>query len=672
MSFRAKLIFLVVLTNLLLGGVVWQMVTGVQKIKKQVQLFVPAVDYLQRISAINSSITHQAKGVVDYLVLHDEGDRVAFIARSEDLEKSFQLWRQSASQQDALGIKGKESDLLLIDEIYSDYQHWQISMLKVFDLAASGDWKQAQDRFHQSWSSSLEKKLLPAITVAHKNGMTEVEHSFHRLLLAVGMVPWGAEKNTFLLKQIHTSMNFLIGGNLVNASVNNQFAMLVDFLLHNNEKSLHHFYRSQVTGDEALANWLQVAKQQDLLSSDLEINAPLTITSITSTYQLFSQQAAHAIALKKSEQTIAALQMIVKHEDQVISDFHNKISLAVSEGAGALLSRVSVFRMKGLMLLAVFLVASSLLSLRMVKDMLSSLHILKSGMAAIDAGDRTHRINIKKTDIMGTLAQTFNSMMDSMLQTQTSLEKLTTELEQRVEERTAQLKSANKSLEAFNAMVSHDLRAPLTTLSGYGQLLLLNHEENSPEQNEEDINKIVDASESMSRIVTSLESLTQARHKTLRLEPVDLTAIATKVLDQLSARDPDRQIERIISQVPKAIGDRGLIEIVMTNLLDNAWKYTSKVETAKIEFGTQLYSGAQVWYIRDNGVGFDMNNVNQLFKTFSRLHSKEDFLGTGIGLSTVHRIIYRHGGKIWAEGKEGQGATFYFHLGQESSGADLA
>ncbi len=665
MSFRAKLIFLVVLANLLLCGVVWQLITGAQSIKKQVQLFVPAVSYLQGISAVNSAITRQTKEIIDYLILHDELDRSEFISLSVDLEKYFQLWRQSAVQQQALGVEGEGDDLALVDKTYTVYQDWYRSMLAVFALTDKGNWGKAQKRFQEDLSAKLEMQLHPAIDAALNDGLIEVEDAYHGLLLAVGLIPWGAENNAILLEKIHTSMNFLIGGNQINASVNTQFSMLVDYLLHNDEKSLQRFYRSQVMGDEALAFWFQIAEKKALLGTDLARTAPLKLANIERTYQRFLQQAASAIALKKSGQTNAALALIVRHDDQLISDFHSSTSQAVKEGAESLISRVTAFRMTGIMLLVIFLAVSSLLSIRMVRDMLFSLSTLNSGMTAIRSGDLAHRILLKKNDVMGKLAQTFNSMMDSLLQTQTSLERLTTELEQRVEDRTTQLASANEDLEAFNAMVSHDLRSPLTAISGYSQLLLLKHEENSPEEIRNNLGKIISASGAMARIVSSLEALSQASHRQLSLEPVDLGAMSAKILDQLSATLPQRKVEITINPAPDAIGDRDLVEIVLTNLLGNAWKYTGKTAAAKIEFGAQTQATKQLWYIRDNGAGFDMGNADQLFKTFGRLHSKIDFVGTGIGLSTVQRIIHRHGGEIWADSKEGQGATFYFHFGQE-------
>lgn len=664
MNFRAKLIFLVVLANLLLGGMVWQLVTGAQAIKKQVKIFIPAIGYLQGISSVSSTITLQTKEILGYLISQNTLDKDKFIENSRNLEEYFLLWRQSAAQQQALGIEGEDDDLALAGKTFAIYQQWHKSMSDVIALTDKGEWNTALQMFRENWSSSIEIEILPAIDIALNDGLIEVEEAYHGLLLTIGTIPWGAEKNAVHLEKIHTSMNFLIGGNQLNASVNTQFAMLVDYLLYDDEKSLQHFYRSQVISDKTLIFWADIAEKKSQLGTELSETASQQIENIKTNYQRFLQQATGAIALKKSGQINAALAIIVGDGNRLISDFHDGTTQAINEGADSLLTRVAAFHMTGIILLVVFLSASSLLSILMVKNMLFSLKSLSSGMGAIRSGDLDHRIVLRKDEDMGKLAQAFNTMMDSLCQTQDSLEQLTAELEQRVDERTAQLAAANQDLEAFNAMVSHDLRSPLTAISGYSQLLLLKHNKTSPLETENTLEKIVVSTEAMSRIVSSLESLSQASHEQLERETVDLNAMATKFLAHLSATEPQRKVEILIKPTVAAIGDRNLLEIVLTNLLGNAWKYSSKTDRAIIEFGDRVQAGKQLWYIRDNGVGFDMKNLDRLFKAFGRLHSNKDFSGTGIGLSTVQRIIHRHGGEIWAEAVEGQGATFYFHFGQ--------
>ena len=663
MNFQIKLVFLVILANLLLCGVVWQLVVGAQTIKKNTELFIPATEYLQGISSVKSLITLQTKKVLDHLISRSNQDKQGFARGRQDIEKAFQLWRQSVLQQKDLNVEGEDDDLALLDDVYRDYQAWQKSMLTVVDLAEKGEWDNALLRYREKEAFVLEEEILPALDIALNDGLVEVESAYHGLLLAVGRVPWGVQRNAEQLEEIHINMDFMIAGNRLNASFNDQLLKLVNYLLYGHEKSLQKFYRSQIISEETLVFWSEVAERKELAASGDHEQAHKLVKDIRGKYQMFLLQANEILALKKSGQVEASLSKILEKNDHLITDFQRSTALAISEGADSLINRVSTFTASGIIILVMFFSAGSLLSLLVVKDMLASLKTLNSGMDIIQSGDLSHRMTLKKSDIVGKLALTFNSMMDSLCSSQESLKQLTLELEQRVDDRTAQLAATNKDLEAFNAMVSHDLRSPLTAVSGFSQLLLLAHSDNSLEETQELLEKLVTSSDSMSRMVSSLEALAKAGHKPLKREPVDLRVISEKVLQDLSAAEPHREFEFTIASIPKANGDRDLIEIVLTNLLGNAWKYSSKMDTIMIELGVIDKADQLFWYVRDNGAGFDMSRKDLLFKAFGRLHDNKSFQGTGIGLTTVQRIIQRHGGEILVEAVEGQGATFSFHFG---------
>ncbi len=662
MGFRTKLILLVVLVNLLAAGAVWQLFSSARSIKEQVQLFVPLSNYLEGISATHSALTRQNKEVFDYLISQEELNKREFATISLELEQSFHRWKKAAIQQQMLGVEGEHEDLELVDRTYLDYQHWQESLIEIFELAERGSWALALGKFQILGENSLNQRLLPAFDVALNDGMIEAEDTYHALILAVGGSPWGASNYAEQLEIIHTSMDFFVGGNSVNASINRQFSHLIDYLLQGHEKSLLNYEHSLAVSREALSFWTRATQKKALLYGLPPGDFSPLVTIVDASFQRFLQQAATAIEFKKAGRTAEALDLIID-QDLLIADLHDGTSLAIQEGAGILVSATNARLTAGFILLLLFFGASSLFSIRMSRDILGSAETLNSGMKAIHSGDFAHRINLKNDDFIGNLAQTFNTMMDSLCQTQASLEQLTTELEQRVEDRTSQLVTANRDLEAFNAMVSHDLRNPLTVIYGYSEILHEKHIKNGPPQILEIVNNVMTACDDMSRIVSALESLSQASHKKMARESVPLGEMVKKNIAQLSATEEHRKVDLIIHQAPEANGDKNLLEIVMTNLVSNAWKYSGKSLEPRIEFGAKERGGKAVWYIRDNGVGFDMKKSDQLFKTFGRLHSAKGFNGTGIGLATVQRIIHRHGGEIWAEGEEGQGATFYFHFG---------
>ena len=242
------------------------------------------------------------------------------------------------------------------------------------------------------------------------------------------------------------------------------------------------------------------------------------------------------------------------------------------------------------------------------------------------------------------------------------LRRLNEELEQRVTERTRALETANDELEAFSYSVSHDLRAPLRAIHGFTRLLETQYAGQLDDQGRAMLGRVGAGAEKMGLLIDDLLRLSRIARQTMRIEPVDLSALAREVADELQAAEPKRQVVWIIAAQVSAAGDPGLLRVALQNLIGNAWKYSSKRDPARIEFGIAEKDGRQVYFVRDDGAGFDMMYAKKLFGPFQRLHSAEEFPGTGIGLATVARILHRHSGKVWAEGRVGEGATFYFSL----------
>ena len=239
-------------------------------------------------------------------------------------------------------------------------------------------------------------------------------------------------------------------------------------------------------------------------------------------------------------------------------------------------------------------------------------------------------------------------------------------LNQDLERRAAELEIVNKELESFSYSVSHDLRAPLRSINGFSHALLEDYNEQLPEESQEYLKRIQAAAQRMGELVDSLLSLARVTRTPVEFRSVNLSALAEKILAELQSQQPDRQVTFSVSKDLIVNGDRQLLQIALENLIGNAWKFTSKREDPYIEVDAQNEVGEQIYFVRDNGAGFDMMYKDKLFGTFERLHAAKEYPGTGIGLATVQRIIHRHGGRIWAQSEVDQGTTFYFTIGDGS------
>jgi DNA-binding response OmpR family regulator len=225
-----------------------------------------------------------------------------------------------------------------------------------------------------------------------------------------------------------------------------------------------------------------------------------------------------------------------------------------------------------------------------------------------------------------------------------------------------ELEQKNKELEAFSYSVSHDLRAPLRTIDGFSNALLEDHAMSLDAEGQDYLRRVRSAAQRMGELIDDLLHLSQVGRASLRRGQVDLSALAHAAITELQERTPERQVQVLIGDRVEADADRGLLQVVLENLLGNAWKFTATTTGPIIEFGVAMRDGVPTYFVRDNGAGFDMTYVERLFSPFQRLHSDKEFSGTGIGLATVHRIVERHGGRVWAEGEVNKGATFLWTL----------
>lgn len=269
---------------------------------------------------------------------------------------------------------------------------------------------------------------------------------------------------------------------------------------------------------------------------------------------------------------------------------------------------------------------------------------------------------ILANDELATLVAAFNEMLSQIQNRDAALQAARDELEQRVQERTKQLVAANRDLEAFSYSVSHDLRGPLEIVNGMSFIIMQQFGRELAPGLKDSIERIQDATKRMQQLIEDLLNLARVTKTEMHRERVDLSAMVREIARELREREPNRPAEFVIANGAVVHGDTHLLRVVMDNLIGNAWKYSSNKPSSRIEFGWRDSAATRVFFVADNGAGFDPRSAQRLFQPFQRLHPISEFEGTGVGLATVQRIIQKHGGRIWAEGAVGVGATFSFTL----------
>ncbi len=300
---------------------------------------------------------------------------------------------------------------------------------------------------------------------------------------------------------------------------------------------------------------------------------------------------------------------------------------------------------------------------------------LGARMEVVGSGDLNPQAGTVADDELGQLSRSFEGMTEKLREITVSRDDLAREITERkgieaerekiseeLRHKVTELEASNRELESFSYSISHDLRTPLRSIEGFSQFVLKIYHDKLDDEGKDYLLRINNAAQRLAKLIEDILQLSRmTRHEMVRTE-VDMSAMAREIVNDLAKSEPDRQAEISIQEGLLADGDPHLLKVMLQNLLENAWKYSRKQTTTHIEFGRTNRDGRSVFFMRDNGTGFNMAYVQKLFQPFQRLHDMTEYPGTGIGLATVQRIISRHGGKVWAEGEIGKGATFSFTL----------
>lgn len=308
----------------------------------------------------------------------------------------------------------------------------------------------------------------------------------------------------------------------------------------------------------------------------------------------------------------------------------------------------------------VIIVIGALLAWMISRSITRPLQKLALATTAIESGNYATAVSVQSRDELGQLARMFNAMTEKVQQSQKTLE-------EKVQRRTAQLEATNQELEAFSYSVSHDLRAPLRAVSGYAMILKEDYTEKLDEEGNRILHMIVNNARMMGLLIDDLITFSKIGRKETQYRPVDMKLLIDSCIQELQPLRGGQSLNIKVGSIAPCFGDGNLLKQVWMNLISNAIKYSSKEKNPVIEIGSRMETDRLIYFVRDNGVGFDMKYADKLFGVFERLHSQDEFEGTGIGLALCKRIIHKQGGEIWADATKGFGATFYFSIPASAS-----
>lgn len=665
MSIQRKFIAIIVVVccaaAIAAGFLLW----GSFALRNKAQLVIPAINYLECVAKSSAIISSQSRVAADFLVTGSVASKQGFEAYNTSAELSLKEWKRAIQEQKLLNVLGESEDLEDLKNIEEQYNNWRNATRSIIGRMSTPNTRTGS---HDSLILPPDDTMLVAIDAALEDGIEEVHFAYHNLLMSMGVIPWFMSASAEQMERAHIAIDYFIAVIRTADNINKQLKELMNYLLSGDTTYPERIARSSIQTEDALAKWADAVNRKNQLDGKSVNSGSLPLLAMTDSNRQIKSLIEQIVQKKQAGNSSEAL-TLVKHNLQTLLDKQvlPAVSLAKTDSKQAInnISNGLVDTAKSAIrqALAIIVCVALLISALVFKlmNMLSrSITQLKSGIDTIGAGNLDNRLNPQTTDGLGTLAASLDAMTERLQQSYNENASLNMRLEQQIE----QLKTANHEIESFSYMVAHDLRNPVSAINCYTEILL--NESSCPldDQSSQYLERIQYSSLRLTQLIDDILQLSLVTHAEVVREKLDVSNIARQVIYELGKRYPERKVDFICQPDIVVKASAQLIRILLENLLGNAWKYSSKMDLAIIEFGQMVKDGQTVCFVRDNGVGFDAAKAENIFVAFQRLHSRQEFEGTGIGLSIVQKIVNCHQGRIWAESTVGEGATFYFTLAE--------
>ena len=665
MSIQKKLFTIIVIVGCVAAITAMWLLWSAYTLRNSAQFVVPALNYLESVAKTSTLISKQRRVASYFMVTHAASAREEFDACSASADLSFKEWKSAINEQKLFGVPGETEDLDSQKSIANRYDEWRKETRAIIERSGMSKPNQSQDQYLPH-----DDAILAAIDSALEDGIEEVHAAYHNLLLSMGVIPWFVMKSTEQMERAHITIDYFVAVIRTADNLNKQLKETMNYLQSGETDHLEKVSRNGIQVEDALAKWSEsINRKIQFDAKDVDDKALLLQSE--NAYRQVQGLIARIIQHKQAGDKLEAIALVENNlqillDKQMLpavslaqADSKNEINKVSNSLTGTAKTAVS----QALVTVIFVTLLITALVIRLMKMLTASITQLKSGIEIIGTGNLDNRLNPQTTDELGTLAASLDAMTERLQQSYNENANLNARLEQQV----AQLESANREIESFSFMVSHDLRNPISAIIGYADLMKQEHSDSRDEQSFNYLDKIQKAGLRLSQLIEDLMLLSKVAHTEILRVELDASRIATQVMNDLIQREPGRKVSFVCQPGIVVKGSLQLITILLENILGNAWKYSATKEQGVIEFSQIWKDGEMVCLIRDNGVGFDADNAQKIFEAFERLQPTSlQFEGTGIGLAIVQKIVNCHHGRIWAESTVGEGSVFYFALKETS------